>query len=147
MQITKNCSKSKKVAPTLGKQVYLYVQFEGSSCAILRFIFPEQCEGISLYIREHFRSKLKETTMTIMGFFVELDLRKRKWIIGCFYNPKISVFIVILLFYIFVLRCFYKLLLWGIDFERVGFGFWWNPLKELSSQVQNFMILKNFREL
>ena len=58
-------------------------------------VFPEQYKGISLYIREHFPSKLKETAMTIVSFFVELDLTKRKWIIGCFYNPKISFFIVI----------------------------------------------------
>ena len=47
--------------------------------------------GILLYIREDIPSKLTDTKMTVAVFFVEVNLRKNKGIIGSFYNPKTSL--------------------------------------------------------
>ena len=44
--------------------------------------------GILLYIREDIPSKLILTKMTIEGFFVEINLRKKRWLLCCSYNPK-----------------------------------------------------------
>ena len=47
--------------------------------------------GILLYIREDIPSKVILTKMTIEGFFVEINLRKKKWVFCCTYNPKTSL--------------------------------------------------------
>ena len=39
-------------------------------------------------IREDIPSKLILTKMTIEGFFVEINLRKKRWLLCCSYNPK-----------------------------------------------------------
>ena len=44
--------------------------------------------GILLCIREDITSKLILTKMTIEGFFVEINLRKKRWLLCCSYNPK-----------------------------------------------------------
>ena len=44
--------------------------------------------GILLYIREDIPSKIIESKMNIEGFFVELNLRRKKWLLCCSYNPK-----------------------------------------------------------
>ena len=49
-----------------------------------------QGEGILLYIRENILAKyLKKITVneSFEGFFVELNLRSKKWLLGCSYNP------------------------------------------------------------
>ena len=46
--------------------------------------------GILLHIRHDIPSKyIKKTTVneTFEGFFVELNLRSKKWLLGCPYNP------------------------------------------------------------
>ena len=46
--------------------------------------------GILLYIREDIPSKLiKNVTVdtSFEGFFVEINLRSKKWLLGCSYNP------------------------------------------------------------
>ena len=43
---------------------------------------------ILLYIREDIPSKLILTKMTIEGFFVEINLRKKRWLLCSSYNPK-----------------------------------------------------------
>ena len=45
--------------------------------------------GILLYIRAYIPSKLIESKMTIV--FVEINLRKKKWLLCCSYNPKKSL--------------------------------------------------------
>ena len=47
--------------------------------------------GILLYIRDDIPSKLIESKMTIEGLFVEINLRKKKWLLCCSYNPKKSL--------------------------------------------------------
>ena len=47
--------------------------------------------GILLYIRDDIPSKLIESKMTIEGLFVEINLRKKKWLLFCSYNPKKSL--------------------------------------------------------
>ena len=47
--------------------------------------------GILLYIRDDIPSKLTESKMTIEGLFVEINLRKKKWLLCCSYNPKKSL--------------------------------------------------------
>ena len=44
--------------------------------------------GILLYIREDIPSKIIESKMNIEGFFIELNLRRKKWLLCCSYNPK-----------------------------------------------------------
>ena len=44
--------------------------------------------GILLYIREDIPSKFILTKMTIEGFFIEINLRKKRWLLCCSYNPK-----------------------------------------------------------
>ena len=47
--------------------------------------------GIVLYIRDDIPSKLIESKMTIKGLIVEINLRKKKWLLCCSYNPKKSL--------------------------------------------------------
>ena len=47
--------------------------------------------GILLYIRDDIPSKLIESKMTIEDLFVEINLRKKKWLLCCSYNPKKSL--------------------------------------------------------
>ena len=44
--------------------------------------------GILLYIREDIPSNLLNTDLSIEGFFVEIRLRKKKWLLCSSYNPK-----------------------------------------------------------
>ena len=45
--------------------------------------------GILLYIRENIPSKLLSINKNIEGFFVEINLsKKKKWLLSCSYNPK-----------------------------------------------------------
>ena len=44
--------------------------------------------GILLYIREDVPSKLLNSDLSIQGFFVEIRLRKKKWLLRSSYNPK-----------------------------------------------------------
>ena len=45
-------------------------------------------EGILLYIRENIRSKhIKKFDETFEGFFIEINLRSKKWLLGCSYDP------------------------------------------------------------
>ena len=49
--------------------------------------------GILLYIRRDIPSKiLKKITVnkSFEGFFVELNLRSKKWLLGCSYNPHLD---------------------------------------------------------
>ena len=44
--------------------------------------------GILQYIREDIPSKLILTKMTIEGCFIEINLRKKRWLLCCSDNPK-----------------------------------------------------------
>ena len=44
--------------------------------------------GILVFIRDDILSKLVESQMKIEGFFIELNLRRKKWLLYCSYNPK-----------------------------------------------------------
>ena len=44
--------------------------------------------GILLYIREDILSKIIESKMDTEGFFVELNLRRKKWLLCCSYYPN-----------------------------------------------------------
>ena len=44
--------------------------------------------GTLLYIYDDIPSKLIITKMTIEWFFVKINLRKKKWVLCCSYNPK-----------------------------------------------------------
>ena len=54
----------------------------------LRFDRNGEDGGILLYIRDDIPAKLTESRMTIEGFFVEINLRKKKWLLCCSNNPK-----------------------------------------------------------
>ena len=40
-----------------------------------------------LYIREDIPSNLLHTDDIIEGFYIEISIRKKKWLLGCSYNP------------------------------------------------------------
>ena len=46
--------------------------------------------GILVFIREDIPTKLIDSQMKIEGFFIELNLRRKKWLLRCSYNPKYS---------------------------------------------------------
>ena len=46
--------------------------------------------GILLYIREDIPSKMLEFKSDIEAFFIEINLRKVKWLLSCSYNPSKS---------------------------------------------------------
>ena len=46
--------------------------------------------GIFVFIREDIPSKLIESQMRIDRFFLELNLKRKKWLLCCSYNPKFS---------------------------------------------------------
>lgn len=46
--------------------------------------------GILLFFQENMSSKLIESQSKIVGFFVELNLRRKKWLSCCPYNRKYS---------------------------------------------------------
>ena len=55
-------------------------------------VFGEPClGGILLYICDDILSKFVESKMTIEALFIEINLRKKKWLLCCFYNPKKSL--------------------------------------------------------
>ena len=43
--------------------------------------------GMLLYIREYIPSNLLHTDDIIEGFYIEISIRKKKWLLGCSYNP------------------------------------------------------------
>ena len=45
-------------------------------------------DGILLYVSEIIPSKPLATESIIEAFFVEINLRKKKWLISCSYNPN-----------------------------------------------------------
>ena len=47
--------------------------------------------GILVFIREEIPVKFIETKMRIEGFVVELNLKRKKWLLCCSYNPKFSI--------------------------------------------------------
>ena len=48
-----------------------------------------QGSGIILYVREDIPSKLLEVEMSpTEGFYEEINLRKKKWLLCCFYDLK-----------------------------------------------------------
>ena len=45
--------------------------------------------GILVYIRQDIPTKLIDSQMKIEGFFIESNLRRKKWFLCCSYNPNI----------------------------------------------------------
>ena len=46
--------------------------------------------GILVFIREDIPTKLIDSQMKIEGFFIELNLRRKKWLLCCCFNSKYS---------------------------------------------------------
>ena len=44
--------------------------------------------GILLYVREDIPSTLLNTELLIEGFCIEINIRKKKWLLVCTYNPN-----------------------------------------------------------
>ena len=44
--------------------------------------------GIILYIREDISPTLLNSDMPIESFYIETNIRKRKWLLVCTYNPN-----------------------------------------------------------
>ena len=47
--------------------------------------------GILLYVREDIPSTLLNTELLIGGFCIEINIRKRKWLLVCTYNPNKNI--------------------------------------------------------
>ena len=58
-------------------------------CMPDRFDRNRNCGGIMLYIRENIPSRLieREVQNNFEYFFVEINLRRKKWLLCCSYNP------------------------------------------------------------
>ena len=46
--------------------------------------------GILVFIREDIPTKLTDSQIKIQWFFIELNLRRKRWLFCCSYNPKYS---------------------------------------------------------
>ena len=44
--------------------------------------------GTLLYVREDITSTLLNSELFIEGFCIEINIRKKKWLLVCTYNPK-----------------------------------------------------------
>ena len=44
--------------------------------------------GLLLYVKEDIPSSMLNIDMPVEGFFIEIHVRKKKWLVGCSYNPK-----------------------------------------------------------
>ena len=44
--------------------------------------------GILLYVREDIPSTLLNTELLIEGLYIEINIRKKKWLLVCTYNPN-----------------------------------------------------------
>ena len=64
-------------------------QFQIHGCSEpYRFDRNENGGRIFVFIRENAPTKLTESQMKIKGFFNELNLRRKKWLLCWSYNPK-----------------------------------------------------------
>ena len=61
-----------------------------SSFPNIQFQIHGYSEPYRPYIREDIPTKLIDSQMKIEGFFIELNLRRKKWLLCCSYNPKYS---------------------------------------------------------
>ena len=67
------------------------MQFNIEGCHTFRLNRNEYGGGILLYVPDNIPSKsIPVKNSTIEGFFIELNLRKKKWLLCCTYNPTCS---------------------------------------------------------
>ena len=60
--------------------------------AILKLRLDRNGKGgaMLVFIRKDIPTKLIDSQMKVEGFFIELNLRRKKWVLCCSYNPKYS---------------------------------------------------------
>ena len=63
-------------------------QFHIDGYTIHRRNRDENGDGLLLYVREDVPSALLKTDSEIEAFYVELTIRKKKWLLCCSYNPN-----------------------------------------------------------
>ena len=63
-------------------------QFHIDSYTIHRCDRDENEGGLLLYVREDVPSAFLKTDSAIEAFYVELTIRKKKWLLCCWYNPN-----------------------------------------------------------
>ena len=63
-------------------------QFQMDGYTIPRRDRDENGGGLWLYVREDAPSTLLKTVSEIKAFYVELNIRKKKWLLCCSYNPN-----------------------------------------------------------
>ena len=63
-------------------------QFHIDGCTIHRHDRDENGGGSLLYVREDVPSTLLKTDSKIEAFYVELNIRTKKWLLCCSYNPN-----------------------------------------------------------
>ena len=63
-------------------------QFHIDGYTIHRCDSDENGGGLLLYVREGVPSALLKTDSEIEAFYVELTIRKKKWLLCCSYNPN-----------------------------------------------------------
>ena len=64
------------------------VQFHIDGYTIHRRDRNENGGGLPLYVKEDVPSTLLKTDSEIEAFYVELNIRKKKWLLCCSYNPN-----------------------------------------------------------
>ena len=68
------------------------MQFHIEGYCIYRLDRNEYGGGILVYVREDIPSKfIPMQSSSIEGFFIELNLRCKKWLLSCSYNPHRSM--------------------------------------------------------
>ena len=76
------------------KQETVYILGDSMVKKLNGYLLTKNGDGnggiILVFIREDIPSKLVESQMKTEGFFIELNLRRKKWLLCCSYNPKYS---------------------------------------------------------
>ena len=75
--------------------------------------------GIILYVKDDIPSKILSISPHSENFYIEINMRKKKWLIGCIYNPNLSLI--------------------SSQLEEIG-----NNLDNYMSAYDNFILLGDF---
>ena len=69
-------------------RVFVPANFWMATVSLFRFGRNGNGSGILLYIRDNIPPKLLSTNKNVEGFFVEINLRKKKkWLLSCSHKP------------------------------------------------------------
>ena len=84
------------------------VQFHIDGYTIHRRDRNENGGALLLYVREDVSSTLLKTDSEIEAFYVEINVRKKKWLLCCSYNPIKILLRITLLKLVRIMICFHQ---------------------------------------